>query len=702
MTKSFFPLGARFTALAFAVSAVLSQAQEEQNRPAGEATNAMVKHQVTKVPIQVFPTPQESYVMGKVLNLGPVGAYTFTLSASGVTDGGALLATELERRLQQRFGGKAGKGGGVKMIFALDAKNLPVDAERIGRHLATLRDREGYVLSAVNEGGQDYVLVAGKSEAALWRAFSSLAQLIEEKDGQLSLPGVELIDYPQMQQRGLLVDLGGQGFMVGQARWEFGQWKEFVDWMVDHKLNELWLEFIGSGRLMGNLDPAKGEWIGFSLPLQSYPELVARDRPIQRWDEAQQKVVADKYTSPNVRHEFVRELIDYAQVRGIKCVLLIGYDYFANMLPYTHNVPANDPAHRGANKIYDTILKEIVGRYSNAQGVAFITIENKNVPPSMVDEVARRAREGRAIVKSINPAMDVGILNDYLEWRPREEFERYADIMPDDVYQLFSPHSAPQNKAWKRVYGDVYRYELFTQYAWNHIAYIFPERVQEEVQESYVNGYRKILTQAWYADVFLLNYATFAQMSWNSTGTPLPEFWDATLGRVFGPAAKDDMRVALAHTRFDRRSDIISRMVLGDHVDKPFRFWDMYTLSNFPGLTDEMLAELQVDAEASLRAAQAAAPKVTGAAGKEMLEVVLSSAERRLYLATSARHWVKSVKALKAGDRTTARTEIEACLSEAAKLERAAVRIGIEYPMATQDDNVIAHYRKTQAKIEAK
>lgn len=702
MKLPFLPVIARFTAVAIVTSVSLLRAQEEQNRPAGEATSAMLKHQVTKVPMQVFPTPQESYVKGKTLNLGPVGGFTFTVEAPGLADGGKLLSAELQNRVQQRFGGKAGAGGGVKIVFALDAKALPVESERIARHLATLDSREGYVLSVADAGGQDYVLVAGKSEAALWRAFSSLVQLIEMKDGQLSLPGVELIDYPQMQQRGLLVDLGGQGFMVGQARWEFGQWKEFVDWMVDQKFNELWLEFIGSGRLMGNLDPEKGEWIGFSLPLKSYPQLVARDRPIRRWDEVQQKVVADKYTSPNVRREFVRELIDYAQARGIKCVLLIGYDYFANMLPYTLGVPANDPAHPGANKIYDTILREIVERYNNAQGVAFITIENKNVPPSMVDVVARRAREGRAIVKAINPKMDVGILNDYLEWRPREEFEHYAEVMPDDVYQLFSPHTAPQNKSWKRVYGDVYRYELFTQYAWNHIAYVFPERVQEEVRESYVNGYRKILTQAWYADVFLLNYMTFAEMSWNSTGTPLPEFWDATLTRVFGAAAKDDVRVALEHTRFDRRSDIISRMVLGNHIDKPFRFWDMYTLSNFPGLTDEMLTELQVDAEASLQAARAAALKITLAAGKEMIGVVLTSAERRLYLATSARCWVRAMRAQKRGDLPAALVARDECLREAEKLERAAVKIGIEYPTATHDDDVIAHYRKTLAQIGAK
>jgi hypothetical protein len=668
---------------------------------AGEASRAMEKQQIAGIPIQVFPTPQEAYLKGKPIGLGPVSGYTFALEAVGSASSLTLFRAELDKRLQARFGGRAGTAQGPKILFALSAQDLPVEAERIGRHLDTIEDREGYVMTPARAGSAEYVLVAGKSEAALWRAFSSLVQLIEEKDGQLSFPGVELIDYPHMKQRGLLVDMGGQGFMVGQSRWEFDQWKEFVDWMVDQKLNELWLEFIGGATLMGTLDIKKGEWIGFPLELKSYPQMVCRDRPIKRWDSALGKVVEDKYTAPNVRQEFVRELIDYAQARGIKCVLMIGYDYFANQISLFLGVPHNDPSHREANKVYDTLLQEIVERYSNAQGVTLITMENAQVPPSMVDEVARRAGEGRTIVKKINPKMDVGLLNDYLEKRPHEEFERYAQLMPTDVYQLYSPHTSPQDKSWKRLYGDVYRYEFCSQYAWNHIAYIFPERMQREVVRSYCNGYRKILTQAWLADVFLLNFTAFAESAWNTTGTPLPEFWDATLTRVFGAAAKDDMRTALAHTRFDRRADIIARMILGNYVDRPFRFWDMYVLTMNRGLSEEMLEELRVDAEVSLRAARAAEPKVAGKQGREMLEVVMTSAERRLYLATSAKHWLKAVRALKAGDKATAATAIEACLVEAGKLEQAAVKLGIEYPMGILDDDVIARYRETAAKIKS-
>jgi len=146
---------------------------------------------------------------------------------------------------------------------------------------------------------------------------ATLVQLITRKGDTLMLPEVEIVDYPAMSDRAILVDVGGQGFMVGPSRWELQQWQEFVDWMVDHKFNALWIEFIGSGRLMGNLNMEAGEWIGFPLALKSYPQLVCKDRPIRRWDEAQGKVVPDTYTGPNVKKEFVAELIDYAQARGV-------------------------------------------------------------------------------------------------------------------------------------------------------------------------------------------------------------------------------------------------------------------------------------------------------------------------------------------------------------------------------------------------
>lgn len=716
----------RFLSLSF-LAALALPAQEEANRPVGEVTPEMAKrgvprawvgaggepgaHSADLVPKDataglpfLIPAPQEVYPSDRAIALGPIESYDLAIELPGEAARLTLLPIELRKRFEQRFGARPTRTPAKNaplLTFALDGWHVPAGREKLAARLKTISDPEGYIISAERVGDRDSIVVLGKSEAGLWRALATVGQLAVAREGKLSLPAVEVIDYPHMQQRALLIDLGGQGYMVGPSRWGFERWRQYVDWMVDHKFNSLYIEFIGSGRLMGNLNPDAGEWIGFPLALTTYPQLVCRDRPIKRWDEAKQQVVADRYTAPNVEKDFCRELIDYAQARGIACHLLIGYDYFANQLPYLLGVPANDPSHRGANKVYDTILREIVQRYDNASGVCFITIENKHVPPTMVDEVTRRMHEGRAIVKAINPRMSVGVLNDYLEWRPREETERFAANVPADLYQFYTPHAAPHNKAWPRIYGHTLRYELYTQYAWNHVAYVFPDRVKHEIQEAYINGYRRVVTQAWYADAFMLNFAALAEMSWNSTGRPLGEYWTGQLTAVFGAAAAPHLREAFAHTRFDRRLDIAARMLLRDKPESAYSFWDMYTLTNYPGgITDAWLADLEADAAASLAAAEKARPLITASpVAREMLDVTTSSAERRLHLATSARHYLRARAAAAKGDRAGALQLMDQALAEGKKLDRAATKLGIEYPMAVSDDDVLALYTKYQGEL---
>jgi hypothetical protein len=700
-------------------------AQEEANRPVGEVTPEMIKQMkiprswvgagdeagavtgglVPKAPgvavPAILPTPQEVYAGQRTIPLGPTSAYRLKVEMRGEAKRLTLLADELHKRLA-RLGGTpapAGSGPEVTVVFALDDWHLPVAKDKLAQRFATLTHQEGYVLSVEKHEGSDYVVVLGKSERALWRAMVTVAQLVTIQNADLVIPEVEILDYPQMEQRALIMDLGGQGYMVGPSRWDFAVWRNFIDWMVDHKFNEVWFEIIGSGRLMGNLKVDEGEWIGFPLALESYPELVCRDRPIRRWDEATRQVVADRYTAPNVRQDFLRELIDYTQARGMKAVVFVGYDYFANQLPFVLGVPANDPSHPAANKVYDKLLAEIVRKYDNAQGVIFHTIENKRADAAMVDHVVRRTHEGRAIVKAINPAMDVGILNDYLEWRPRTEFEHYSATLPEGVYQVYSPHAQPLDKAWLRIHRDVFRYSMFTQYAWNHAVYIMPQRIQREIQADYINGYRKSVSQAWYAGVFKLNFMTMAEMTWNSTGRPLDEFWGHALTTVFGPRAAPLMREAFAHTRFDRRLDIVGRMLMRDQPDDPYQFWDMYKLTSFDSLNDAMLAELEDDAAKSLAASREALPAVTSAEAREMVEQTLVSAERRLYLATSARHYLRARQAAKAGNVAEAQAAMARCMVEGQKLLQAATKLGIEYPMAVHEDEIFDRYLKFQQEL---
>ena len=83
--------------------------------------------------------------------------------------------------------------------------------------------------------------------------------------------------------------------------------------------------------------------------------------------------------------------------------------------------------------------------------------------------------------------------------------------------------------------------------------------------------------------------------------------------------------------------------------DRPFTYWDMYTLHRYQRLTDAMLASVEADARSSLEAAEAALP-LSPPDSKELVQMTRISAERRLWLATSARHLLKARELKKGGD----------------------------------------------------
>jgi len=303
--------------------------------------------------------------------------------------------------------------------------------------------------------------------------------------------------------------------------------------------------------------------------------------------------------------------------------------------------------------------------------------------------------------------MEVGVLNDYLEWRPRREFDRYVEGVSDEVFQLYSPHTQPQNKSWKRQYPNIYRYELFSQYAWDYIAYIFPQRIKKELQESYINGYRKVISQGWYSDVFLLNYASFAQYAWNSTGPSDEEHWEMLLNHFFDQEVKAYMDEALRHTRFDIRHDIISRMILSHDPKGEFKLWDMYNMTIFPdGLSYDMLDKLEDDAYKSLKAASMAGPIVEHHNGVDdpgnIVDVTRISAERRFHLARSAKHLLQTIDFQDNAKYDLAYKSINAAIEDAEKLQESARELGIMYPMGMHDFKVLQKYKEIRDEIENK
>lgn len=652
--------------------------------------------------INITPTPQEVYWGNEKQIVADNGQMPCRIDVRDKNTDTALLKSEFAKRIRKNFDTDVKFTGncGLEVVFTINPADIAQRIDKYCLNTKVLGD-QGYVLCSFAENGQNKVVIYGNSKTGLLYGMVTLVQLFEIQAQSLLLPDVTIIDHPLMKDRGLLVDLGGQGYMVGPSRWDLQQWKEFVDWMVDNKFNFIHLEFIGSGQMMGNLDMKKNEWAGFPVDLKCYPNIVCKDRPIRRWDEEKQAVVDDSYTAPNVEKEFVGELIEYCKERSIKTYLFIGYDYFAKQIKVVMDLPHNDPTHLGANKVYDDILREITAKYSNADGVMLCTIESMRAPKEMINVIIKRMHKAYDIIHSINPEMEIGLLADYLTWQENDlqQLKLLKDSLPEDFQLVWSPHSQPQQKSWQRVFGDILKYSNYSQYAWDDVVYVFPDRIQAEIARFYADGYKGLVSQAWYFSAFQVNYMAMAEYCWNLSACPVDYFWDKSMEKVFGADAKDFMRTALEHTNFDIRFDVIARQIATGKIDRMMTFWDMY-VHHKSFIDTHNLEILKEDARISLMAAEAALP-LAKESSKPVVQMTIISAKRRYYVATSALHLLKARQLKKNRRDDEAFAEMAKSLAEGEKLLAAARQLGIEYPMAVRDDEYVETLQEFDRQIKS-
>lgn len=95
---------------------------------------------------------------------------------------------------------------------------------------------EGYVLDV----NQDRIALAASDPAGLYRGFQTLKQLLPnsliagKKIDSLVVPGVKIVDRPEFQYRGMMLDVARHFFTVTEV-------KRLIDQMVSYKLNYLHL-----------------------------------------------------------------------------------------------------------------------------------------------------------------------------------------------------------------------------------------------------------------------------------------------------------------------------------------------------------------------------------------------------------------------------------------------------------------------------
>lgn len=145
----------------------------------------------------------------------------------------------------------------------------------------SISHREGYIL----EADKDRLALAASHPAGLYRGFQTLKQLLPDqliagkKVDSLVIPGLKIVDRPEFEYRGMMLDVARHFFTVAEV-------KRLIDQMASYKLNHLHLhltddqgwriEITSWPQLteIGGTSSVKNERAGFYTQ-EDYKEIVA-------------------------------------------------------------------------------------------------------------------------------------------------------------------------------------------------------------------------------------------------------------------------------------------------------------------------------------------------------------------------------------------------------------------------------------------
>jgi hypothetical protein len=173
---------------------------------------------------------------------------------------------------------------------------------------------QGYLLK-VNRNG---VTIVGKAPIGTLYGAQTLIQLLRRRQSgrEYTIPCLEILDYPSTEKRFLAPAMAwyaGYGRIgLSMQLWGWEQWKWFIDWCLEHKVNGLNLCIYGY----------------YPFRFDEYPETVLKDVAVNTWVKEVGDEMAVRYTHPNVENEFLPRLIGYANERGIEVYCYFGLNTF--------------------------------------------------------------------------------------------------------------------------------------------------------------------------------------------------------------------------------------------------------------------------------------------------------------------------------------------------------------------------------------
>ena len=258
----------------------------------------------------------------------------------------------LAENLEKQIGAPSSNARSVEITISMD------DAPE-----GILNPDQGYQITV----GGDEIRITGFGELGLFYGVTTFLQLLQEG----TIPALEVLDYPSLKTRGHFMET-----RYGTDLMELDDWKEVVDFMVDHKENQLTVSVYGCWQMQ--FDNRVSEYV--FVPFEGYPKL--ETSVIQKYFSPKENKWVEKETkTPMYEKDFLGELMAYGRERGVNVIPMVNSLGHNTLIPRMYpEVSALDeegnPSYTGfctANpKTFELVFDlydQIIDRYCAPNGI---------------------------------------------------------------------------------------------------------------------------------------------------------------------------------------------------------------------------------------------------------------------------------------------------------------------------------------------
>ena len=308
---------------------------------------------------RIVPIPQKTKLLdAPAVILGVPGKCFCSLEASTVNGDGlaAVAVAKVKETFSAILNAAPVSEGQVKIILKMGTAPDGIS-----------NADQGYSLTVLG----DTVTVTGFGEAGLYYGAITLCQMLKLENGQIVLPALEILDYPELRTRGHMIEC-----RYGSNLMTLNDWKKVVDDMAAIKMNQMVVAVYGCWNVQ--YDGRVSEYL--YVPIKKYPQL--KTPVVKRYySAAQKRWVDEECLPPMFADDFFGKLIAYGKSRGVEVLPLVNSYGHNTLLPATFpEISAKDEngepqltglctRNKKTYEVYFTVYDEIIDRYLKPNGI---------------------------------------------------------------------------------------------------------------------------------------------------------------------------------------------------------------------------------------------------------------------------------------------------------------------------------------------